>query len=128
VIYYHPGARDIQDQRDRRRFSPDVVLIPGYDYIDPQSGKMTLTRRLHAQFYDGKFETSDPEQQFYLDQKGDIQSGDEGLQMWRSIYLTTDQNLGIQKAELENVTRQLREGNTLLEQLKAKQSGKQPVA
>lgn len=127
VTYYHPGARSIQDQRDRRLFSPHVILLPVYEY-QAEGGKVFKTHGVDAQFSDGKFETNDPEKQWYLDQKGDIMTGPEGLEMWRSIYLTTEQNLGIQKAELAETQRQIKESNSLLEQLKAKQGGKQPAA
>ncbi len=124
--YYHPGATSIQDQRDRRRFAPDVILLPVYEY-QAEGGKILKTHGVSAHFYDGKFETVDPEQQWYLDQKGDILTGQAGLEMWRTVYLTTEQNLGIQKAELEDVQRQIKESNSLLDQMKAK-AGKQAQA
>jgi hypothetical protein len=120
VTYYHPGGKGIQDLRDRRIFAPDVILLPVYEY-QAEGGKILKTHGVSAHFYDGKFETADPEQQWYLDQKGGILSGPDGLKMWREIYLTTEQNLHIQKAELEDVQRQIKEGNALLEQVKAKQ-------
>lgn len=126
ITYYHPGARSVQDQRDRRLFSPIIILLPVYEY-QAEGGKVFKTHGVYAEFSDGKFETNDPEKQWYLDQKGDIQTGTEGLEMWRSIYLTTEQNLGIQKAELADTQRQIKESNSLLEQLKAKQ-GKQASA
>jgi hypothetical protein len=125
--YYHPGGRDIQDQRDRRRFAPHIILLPVYEY-QAEGGKIFKTHGVEANFYDGKFETADPEQQWYLDQKAGIMSGDEGLKMWRQIYLTETQNLNIAKAELEDVNRQIKESNDLLAQVKAKQAGKQPAA
>lgn len=126
VTYYHPGARSVQDQRDRRLFSPIIILLPVYEY-QAEGGKVFKTHGVDAQFSDGKFETNDPERQWYLDQKGDIMTGPEGLEMWRSIYLTTEQNLGIQKAELVETQRQIKESNSMLADLKAKQ-GKQASA
>lgn len=127
TTYYHPGARSIQDRRDRRLFSPDIILLPVYEY-QAEGGKVFKTHGVSAQFADGKFETADPEQQWYLDQKGDILSGAEGLEMWRSIYLTADQNLDISRTELAETHRQIKESNELLANLKAKQQGKQAQA
>lgn len=131
VTYYHPGGKMIQDIRDRRIFSPDIILLPVYEY-QAEGGKILKTHGVSAHFYDGKFETADPEQQWYLDQKGDIQSGDEGLKMWREIYLTPEQNLSIKAAELKqkegelaDIDRKIKENNSLLEQLKAKQGHQQ---
>lgn len=126
VTYYHPGARSVQDQRDRRLFSPIIILLPVYEY-QAEGGKVFKTHGVDAQFSDGKYETNDPERQWYLDQKGDIMTGPEGLEMWRSVYLTTEQNLGIQKAELVETQRQIKESNSMLADLKAKQ-GKQASA
>jgi hypothetical protein len=125
--YYHPGARSVADQRDRRLFSPHVILLPVYEY-QAEGGKVFKTHGVDAQFSDGKFETADPEQQWYLDQKGDIISGEAGLSMWRSIYLTETQNLDISRNELAETHRQIKESNELLANLKAKQQGKQAQA
>lgn len=120
VIYYSPGARDIQDQRDRRRFSPTIVLIPGYDRII--DGKPIQTRKLVVQFQDGKLETIDPEVQYMLEEKKDVAWGAAGLQMWREIYLTITQQNDLAKAELEVTKREIRESNDLLAQVKAAQA------
>lgn len=129
VTYYHPGARDIQDQRDRRKFSPTIHLVPVYTRIDPKTGNSIQTKGLQVLFQDGKLETADPQIQFYLEQKPDIAHGEGGLKMWRDIYLTTDQNLGIAKAELAETERKIKESNDLLARVQANvKSGKQASA
>lgn len=123
--YYHPGARDIQDQRDRRKFAPMMFLKPSYPKVDPKTGLTVNTQGLMVQFGDGKLETDDPEVQFYLDQNPGIASGEAGLAMWREIYLNEHQQTEIAKAELADVQRQIRESQTLLEQVqKNAKSGK----
>jgi hypothetical protein len=124
--YYHPGARDIQDPRDRRKFAPVLILQPGYDQRDPQNpGQLINVKGCDVQFYDGKVETVDPQIQYHLDHKVGILSGEEGLRLWRSIYLTEDQQNNIARAELAETQRQIKEANDLLAQVKAKQGGKQ---
>jgi hypothetical protein len=126
VTYYHPGARDIQDIRDRRKFSPVIHLVPVYHRIDPKTGNSIQTKGLQVQFGDGKLDTADPQIQFYLEQKPDIAFGEGGLKMWREIYLNPQQNLDIAKAELADTQRQIRESNELLAQVKANtKAGKQ---
>lgn len=126
VVYYHSGARDIQDQRDRRKFSPQINLIPSYPRQDPKTGLTVNTRGLMIQFGDGKYETEDPEVQFYLERNAEVAWGDGGLQMWREIYLNERQQTDIMKAEREELqagNRKLREDNALLEQVKANVKG-----
>lgn len=105
VVYYHSGARDIQDQRDRRKFSPTIVLIPPYDAI--VDGKRHLTRSLTVNFYDGKYETCDPEEQYFLEEKRDIAWGETGKKMWEEIHLTAQQRTDIAKAELDSLNAQI---------------------
>lgn len=130
VTYYHPGGRDLQDTRDRRKFSPTIHLVPVYVREDPKTGRSVQTRGLVVQFeQSGKLETSDPQIQFYLEQKPDIAYGDAGLRMWREIYLTTEQNLGVAKAELAETERKIKESNDLLARVQANvKSGKQASA
>jgi hypothetical protein len=132
VIFYHSGARDIQDQRDRRRFSPQIVLKQGITTIDNATGvRKIITNGLMVQFSDGKLETSDPEIQFYLHSNAQCASGPEGLRMWREIYLNEHQQADIIKAEnqeLEVRNRKLREDNALLESVKANQRSGKPAS
>jgi hypothetical protein len=121
ATFYHPGARDIQDQRDRRKFAPVIILQPSYERSDAKTGAITRTRGVSVQFYDGKLETCDPEVQFYLRQKPDIAEGEEGLKMWRAIYLTPDQNLKIAQSELADTERKIQENKDLLARVKENQ-------
>lgn len=119
--YYHSGARDIQDQRDRRKFSPQINLVPSYPKQDPKTGLTVNTRGLMVQFGDGKLDTEDPEVQFYLDRNPEVGYGEAGLRMWRDIYLNEKQQTDVAKAELVDLevkNRKLREENALLEQVK----------
>lgn len=120
ITYFHPGARDVQDLRDRRKFAPTIVLMPRYDRVI--DGKPVQSRALNVQFYDGKLETSDPEVQYLLEEKLDIAWGEGGLRMWREIYLTPEQQGNIAKAELADTQRQIRESNDLLAQVRAAQA------
>jgi len=129
VTYYHAGARDLQDGRDRRRFAPTVILRPAYDRM--VDGKHMTTNGLSVQFGDGKLETSDPEIQFHVENKPDVAWGPAGLKMWQDIYLSVEQRNNIAQAEnndLAERNRKLREENTLLEQMKAQKGVKQASA
>jgi hypothetical protein len=122
ITYYHSGARDIQDQRDRRKFAPQLVLVPAYPKQDPKTGLTVNTRGLTVQFGDGKLDTEDPEVQYYIERNAQVAWGEEGLKMWREIYLNEKQQVDIAKAELldlENKTRKLREENSALEAVRA---------
>jgi len=123
VIFYHSGALDIQDQRDRRKFSPQITLVPGREKIDPVSGaRLVAVKPLMVQFFDGKYETEDPEVQFYLYANRQCATGPEGERMWREIYLNESQRnaiLDAENKELEAKHRKLREEVSMLEQVKA---------
>lgn len=132
VIFYHSGARDIQDQRDRRKFSPQIVLRAGLTKMDESSGVRTVVSKpLMVHFGDGKYETADPEIQFYLYTNAQCATGPEGERMWREIYLNSDQRNAIidgENKELEAKNRKLREDNALLEQVKANQKSGRPAS
>lgn len=131
ITFYHSGARDIQDQRDRRRFSPQIVLLPSYPKVDPKTGLAVPTKGLMVQFYDGKYETDDPAKQFFLLTNAQCAIGPEGERMWREIYLTADQREAIVSAEnsqLEAKNRKLREENAILEQVKANTRSGKPAS
>jgi len=118
-LYFSPGARDIADVRDRKFFAPDIVLVPVYD--KEHNGKRIQTRGLSVKFTNGKFETSDPEAQYILEQKKDIAWGEGGLKMWQDIYLTPEGKANAANSEVERLkdeNRKLRESNTLLERMK----------
>lgn len=121
-IYYHPGGAHIRDIRDRRRFSPTLILRPATERFSESSGQYEVRRpQLAVTFHDGKFGTSDAELQYYLDHEAEVQSGDEGKKMWNRIYLTEEQQTSVAKNELEQVQnqlRELRESKSLLEQAK----------
>lgn len=124
-LYFSPGARDIADVRDRKFFAPTIVLVPSYE--KEHNGKRVQTRGLTVQFPNGKFETADPEAQYFLEAKQDIAWGEGGLKMWQDIYLTPEGKANAAQSEVEGLKRQLKESNSLLEQLKEK-AGKRATA
>lgn len=132
LIYYHSGARSVQDIRERRNFSPQIWLIPSYPKTDPKTGNTIQTRGLMVTFGAGKLETDDPEKQFFLDQRsGEIVPGEEGERMWRDIYLDPQQQadfLRREGAELADRNRKLREENTVLESVKARTKEGRPAS
>ena len=117
--YYHEGARHLHPVETRRAFSPTLVLRPAVENFDSRNERVVEKSGLSVTFAHGKYTTSRADEQYYLDRHNECQSGDEGLAMWRSVYLTTAQNLDLGKQQLEEVNRQLREQSSLLEQQKA---------
>lgn len=117
--YYHTGCSHIASMRDRQMFAPLIILVPGQDRLDPETHKIITDHGLYAQFGQrGILTTVDPEMQYYLDERG-FASGEEGLQQWRTVYLTPEQNRAVAKDEFAEITRQIQEGkNTLLDQQK----------
>jgi hypothetical protein len=121
--YYHPGGRHIADLRDRRRFSPTLILRPAREYFDAKQQMAIAESQLAAKFSDGKYTTTDAEEQYYLDRHPEPKTGDAGLEMWRSIYLTADQQTNVKKAELADLDRQINERKGLLETVQAGAKG-----
>jgi hypothetical protein len=117
--YYHPGASDNPDVKQRRYFSPRITLLPSYESKNPHTGETIKTTECFAQFADGRFNTTDPEQIYYLDEK-EFPTGEEGLALWRSIYLSPEKQADIARAELADTKRQIKENNELLAAEKAK--------
>jgi hypothetical protein len=125
-LYFSPGARDIADVRDRKFFAPTIVLVPSYE--KEHNGKRVQTRGLTVQFPNGKFETADPEAQYFLELKQDIAWGEGGLKMWQDIYLTPEGKANAARSEVDDLKRQLKESNSLLDQIKAEKAGKRATA
>lgn len=124
--YYHPGGKHIQDLRDRRRFSPTLILRPACEsFHDGQ--QEAGSNQLAVTFKDGKYTTSDAQLQYYLDREAEVKSGDAGETMWRSIYLTDQQQANLAKNELaalQSQLRQMKESKDLLEQVKQSVDGR----
>lgn len=126
--YYHLGGREVADPKDRRKFAPVIVLVPSYDYRDPETQKFVKTEGITVQFYDGKYETANAEEQYHLDRKAKsdsaMVSGKEGHEQWCAIYLTPQQNIDRQRDELASLQKQVMENSDLLAKVKAQQENK----
>lgn len=69
-------------------------------------------------FVRGLFETTDPVQQFWLDQHKGVFSGDHGKAIWEAAYLNEDEKLQMDRMQFEaERTRFEAERNSLLEQV-----------
>lgn len=123
--YYHAGSATIQSIRDRRKFSPTIILKHEKQRMD-ENNLIVTEPGIDVQFFDAQYTTADPEEQYYLERlgaKNEIFWGDEGLQMWRRNQLTDAQQVEIQKAELADLTekvRKVKESQDLLAQVKAR--------
>jgi hypothetical protein len=121
--YYHLGGGHIQNVRDRRMFAPRIVLNPGFESLSKTGDNVTVDR-LEIEFNAGGiYTTSEPSEQYFLDKKPGIVSGDEGLAAWQKMYLTQEQRNGILKAEAEDLERRVKESNDLLAKAKAQTNG-----
>jgi hypothetical protein len=122
--YVHGGSSNIQNIRDRRRFSPTVFLRADTEAITP-SGQIVHTEPLVVEFSDARFTTGDPEKQYYLEnlaaKKFPISWGEEGEKVWRENQLSPTQQADLQKAELADLTRKIKESNDLLSQTRNRQ-------
>jgi hypothetical protein len=117
--YYHLGAGHIQSIRDRRMFSPALNLKSDIEVRDKVTGQITRIEGLIVHFREsGKFETSDPEEQYLLDMHHGVTSGAEGLAAWEKMYLTQDQQTRKAQEHLADLQKQIRENNALLERVK----------
>lgn len=127
--YYHLGGSHIQDQRSRRLFSPNIILVPAYDRADPETGKALSTQGLSVEFADGRFTTSVAREQYYLNKREPtIVSGDEGLKQWNAVYLSPEAQKDIASKELASVQRQIKEANDLLAATKQQKQNQQARA
>jgi hypothetical protein len=116
--YYHLGGGHIQNIRDRNLFTPMLNLKADRDIRD-STGTISHQDGLIITFRPrGLYETTDPEEQYFLDHKVGVAQGPEGLAAWEKMYLTTEQQLTKAKTQLEETQRQIREGNALLDSVK----------
>lgn len=122
--YVHGGSANIQNIRDRRKFSPTVFLRADTEAITA-SGQIVHTEPLVVEFSDAKFTTGDPEKQYWLEnmaaKKFPISWGEEGEKVWRQNQLNPNQQAELQKAELADLTRKIKESNDLLAQTRSRQ-------
>jgi hypothetical protein len=113
--YYHLGAGHIQDARERRKFTPTLNLVADLEVRDKVTGMITRIEGLLVHFREsGRYETTDPLEQYHLDMHPAVMSGQDGLIAWEKMYLTQDQQLAKAQAQLADVQKQIRESNALL--------------
>jgi hypothetical protein len=124
--YFHLGGGHIQHPRERRGWSPQVILKAGSEATDTRTGEKYLVSTIRVVFAGQQVTTQDPEVQFYLETKNDnsIAWGEEGKARWDAIYLTPDQRAEVARKQLAAVHKELDDANTLLAQTKARVAGK----
>jgi hypothetical protein len=116
--YYHLGGGHIDNVKERRLFAPIVVLQPDSEMLD-KNGLITRFPAIVVHFRDsGIYETSKPDEQYYLDEKNGVKSGTAGREAWEKMYLTPEQQVTKNQSRLDEIQRQIREGNALLENVK----------
>lgn len=121
--YFHLGGGHIQSARDRRMFTPMLNLVADLEVRDKVTGQITRLEGLIVHFKEGgRYETTDPLEQYHLDMHPSVFSGQEGKDAWDKVYLTPDQQLQKAQAQLADVQKQIRENNALLNFTKEKQS------
>jgi len=119
--YYHLGAGHIQSVRDRRGFKVALNLKADREVRDKITGEITGISGLIVHTKEsGIYETSDPEEQYYLDFHSSVMTGEEGKVEWDKMYLTPQQQLEKAQAKLADTQRQVREQNALLLETKAR--------
>ncbi len=128
--YFHLGGGHLQNWREKRGWSPMVILKAGTEITDPRTGAKMLEATIRVVFAQQQVSTQDPEVQFYLETKNDnsIVWGEEGLKQWQKIYLTQDQQSEMARAELEGLHKQIADQNVLLEQTRARVGKGSPAA
>lgn len=126
VVFFHLGGGHIQNPRERRNWSPQVILKAGTEATDTRTGEKYLVPTIRVVFSGQQVVTQDPEIQFYLETKNDnsIAWGDEGRKNWDRIYLTPEQQSEIARKELDKIHREIEDGNNLLAQTRQRIAGK----
>lgn len=128
VEYYHLGAGHIQDTRDRRKFTPMLNLVGEKEVRDKVTGEITRIEGLIVQFHEGgRYESSDPLEQYHLDMHPALMTGQEGRDAWDKMYLTREQQLQKAQVTLSDLQKQIRDNNALLELTKSKKGERDGV-
>jgi hypothetical protein len=114
--YYHVGAGHIQSIRDRRMFAPSLNLVSDIEVRDKVTGVITRLEGLIVHFQpSGKYQTSDPMEQYHLDMHPAVMQGAEGRDAWDKMFLTQDQQLAKAQGKLADIQKEIRDNNALLE-------------
>jgi hypothetical protein len=126
--YYHVGAGHIQSIRDRRMFAPTLNLVSDMEVRDKVTGQITRLEGLIVHFQPGgKFQTTDPLEQYHLDLHPGVMNGPEGREAWDKMYLTQDQQLQKAQRNLADLQKQIRDNNALLDLTKAQKKENVPA-
>lgn len=126
--YYHLGGVNIQAQRDRRQFQVLLNLQADIEVRDKVTGVITRLEGKMVQFNPGgKYETTDPLEQYHLDMHPSVFSGPQGREAWDKVYLTPEQQLRKAEGQLHDIQKQIRESNVLLDRTREKQGEKNHV-
>jgi hypothetical protein len=127
--YYHLGAGHIQSIRDRRMFTPSLNLKSDIEVRDKVTGQISRIEGLIVHFREsGRYDSSDPEEQYYLDMHHGVVSGMEGLAAWDKMYLTPEQQTHKAQTQLADLHKQIRESSALLDRVKEQKGEKNAAA
>lgn len=111
-----PGSPDVGSLRDGRT---RICNIPP----DKQIVRNGETQRIpggYVEFVRGRFSSSDPETQYYLERKGGFCNEDQ----WRSVWLSDKEKLNLQRMELTAMSQRIEnERNELLAKVKRERVG-----
>jgi hypothetical protein len=119
--YFHLGAGHIQSKRDRDQFTPSVNLVSDIEIRDKVTGQVTRIEGLIVHFRArGRYETSDPLEQYHLDLHPAVRSGTEGLEAWEKMFYSPEQQTAKAQAKLAELQKEIRESNALLDLTKQK--------
>jgi hypothetical protein len=112
------GGKQTINKRDSATL---VMNIPPETRSMGVDGTERITPGGNVQFIRGIFETTDPVQQFWLDQHKGIFSGVEGQKIWEAAYLNEDEKHDVERMNWEaERTRLEAERNSLLERVQAR--------
>lgn len=95
-----------------------VMNIPPEERVKDAGGVERVIPGGAVQFIRGMYSTDNPREQFWLDKKKGIFSGDEGQKIWEAAYLNDQEKFEIERMQFEAArTRLENERNSLLEQV-----------
>lgn len=124
--YYHLGGATIQAMKERRQFQVLVNLQADIEVRDKVTGQITRLEGLMVQFHPGGiYETTDPREQYHLDMHPSVFSGDDGLEAWKKVYYTQEQQLHEAQAKLAGLHKEIREETALLDLTKRQKQEEQ---
>ena len=114
--YFHLGAGHIQSLRDRRLFAPMLNLRADIEVRDKVTGQISRLEGIIVTFNPGgRYTTSNPAEQYYLDMHPHVRWGTTGIDAWEKMYLTPEQQLHKAQSQLADVQKQIRDSNALLD-------------